>query len=97
MTERPEPYEDSTPVEEPRADEYRIARLRERLARDGQAELGVQVEQRGGVVLLTGTVPTTVRRDEIVELARSALTGFTLRTDITVAGCDAPDHGEELS
>ncbi|WP_282692543.1 BON domain-containing protein [Streptomyces sp. CC208A] len=104
--ERPEPYEDRPPgpaassapssVLDSDTDEYRIARLRERLAEDGPAELGVQVERRGSAVLLTGTVPTADRRDEIVELAHATLTGFTVRTEIAVAGCDAPDHGEEL-
>ncbi|MFE5793140.1 BON domain-containing protein [Streptomyces sp. NPDC056503] len=86
MTERPEPYED----------EYRVARLRERLAGDGPAELGVRVERRGGVVLLTGTVPNSTRRDEILALARATLSGLTVRTEVAVAGRDAPDHGEEL-
>ncbi|MFJ8129996.1 BON domain-containing protein [Streptomyces hydrogenans] len=97
MTERPEPYEDRVPGPGPYEDEYRIALLRERLAGDGPAELGVRVERRGGVVLLTGTVPTSTRREEILDLARATLTGLTVRTDVAVAGRDAPDHGEELS
>ncbi|MER6475108.1 hypothetical protein [Streptomyces filamentosus] len=87
MTEHPEPYED----------EYRVALLRERLAEDGHAELGVQVERRGNAVLLTGTVPTAVRRDEILGLTRTVFPGFAVRAEVAVAGCDAPDHGEELS
>ncbi|MFF2774364.1 BON domain-containing protein [Streptomyces sp. NPDC058052] len=86
MTDRTEPY----------ADDYRIALLRERLAVDGQAELGVRVERRGGVVLLSGTVPNATRRDEILELARTTLSGCVVRTEVAVAGRDAPDHGEEL-
>ncbi|MFI8824767.1 BON domain-containing protein [Streptomyces sp. NPDC053431] len=78
-------------------DEYRIARLVERLAGDDLAELGVHVEQRGGAVLLTGTVPTTTRRDEILRLARGELAGLTVRADLTVACADAPDQLEELS
>lgn len=78
-------------------DEYRIARLRERLAGDDQAELGVQVEQRGGSVVLTGTVPTTARRDEVVRLARAELAGFTVLVDLAVACPDAPDRSEDLS
>ncbi|MFK3730199.1 BON domain-containing protein [Streptomyces sp. NPDC088090] len=97
MTERPEPHEDRAPRPEPYEDEYRIALLRERLAGDGPAELGVRVERRGGVVLLTGTVPNSTRREEILDLARATLTGCTVRTEIAVAGRGAPDHGEELT
>ncbi|MFF8805803.1 BON domain-containing protein [Streptomyces omiyaensis] len=86
MTDRREPYEE----------EYRIALLRERLARGGQAELGVRVERRGGGVLLTGTVPNATRREEILDLARDTLPGLTVRTEVALAGRDAPDHGEEL-
>ncbi|WP_128984567.1 BON domain-containing protein [Streptomyces roseicoloratus] len=78
-------------------DEYRIARLRERLAGDDVAELGIQVEQRGGAVLLTGTVPTVGHRDEILLLARGELGGLTVRVDLEVACADAPDRWEELS
>ncbi|MFD8012976.1 BON domain-containing protein [Streptomyces sp. NPDC058955] len=95
MTDRPEPH-GYDPVPEPPADEYRIALLRERLALDGQAELGVRVEWRGGAVLLTGTVTDSVRREEIVDLARDTLGGVTVRAELAVAGHDAPDHGEEL-
>ncbi|MGW0122931.1 hypothetical protein [Streptomyces sp. NPDC003327] len=78
-------------------DEYRIARLRERLAEDDMAELGVQLEQRGGAVVVTGTVPTTTRRDEILRLAREELDGLTVRADLAVACADAPDRWEELT
>ncbi|MFJ7070245.1 BON domain-containing protein [Streptomyces sp. NPDC101115] len=78
-------------------DEYRIARLRERLAGDDLAELGIQVEQRGGAVLLTGTVPTATHRDEILRLARDELAGLTVRVDLEVACADPPDRWEELS
>jgi len=78
-------------------DEYRIARLRERLAGDDMAELGIQVEQRGSAVLLTGCVPTTAHRDEILNLAREELAGLTVREDLEVACADAPDRWEDLS
>ncbi|MFF9143345.1 BON domain-containing protein [Streptomyces sp. NPDC014861] len=84
------------PDPEPYTDDYLIALLRERLAVGGQAELGVRVERRGGVILLTGTVPNAARRDEILDLARSTLTGRAVRAEMAVAGRDAPDHGEDL-
>ncbi|MFI8324265.1 BON domain-containing protein [Streptomyces sp. NPDC085529] len=84
------------PLPDPAVDEYRLALLRERLATDGQAELGVRVEWRGRTVLLTGTVTDAARREQIVDLARDTLGGVTVRAELAVAGHDAPDHGEEL-
>ena len=78
-------------------DDYRIARLCERLTGDPMAEQGVRVEQRGDAVLLSGTVPTAARRDEILRLARAELAGLTLHADLAVACADAPDRMEELS
>ncbi|MER5204108.1 hypothetical protein [Streptomyces sp. NPDC002825] len=76
--------------------EYRIARLRERLAGDEVAELGVRIELRGDSVLLTGALPTAGRRNEILRLAREELTGLVVRTDLTTPSADAPDHVEQL-
>ncbi|MFG2867074.1 hypothetical protein [Streptomyces sp. NPDC048338] len=78
-------------------DDYRIARLCERLAGDPVAEQGVRVEQRGDAVLLSGTVPTAARRDEILRLAHAELAGFTVHADLAVSCADAPDRMEELS
>ncbi|MGW6535710.1 BON domain-containing protein [Streptomyces sp. NPDC055051] len=91
-----EPYTTPPTDPEPYTDDYVIALLRERLAVGGQAELAVRVERRGGVILLTGTVSNAARRDEILDLARSTLTGRAVRAEIAVAGRDAPDHGEDL-
>lgn len=77
-------------------DEYRVARLRERLADDDLAELGVQIDLRGTHVVLTGTVPTTTRREEILRIAQDELVGFTVHADVSVACADAPDRWEEL-
>ncbi|MFD6243778.1 hypothetical protein [Streptomyces roseolus] len=77
--------------------EYRIARLRERLAGDDVAELGVRIELRGATVLLTGSLATADRRDEILRLAREELDGIVVRADLTTPSADAPDHGEQLS
>ncbi|MFE6227936.1 MULTISPECIES: BON domain-containing protein [unclassified Streptomyces] len=94
MTDRPEHLAER--FTGPAADEYRIALLRERLATDGQAELGVRVEWRGRAVLLSGTVTDPARRDEILDLARETLGDVPVRAELAVAGHDAPDHGEEL-
>ncbi|MFF3609351.1 hypothetical protein [Streptomyces sp. NPDC002463] len=77
--------------------EYRIARFRDRLAREDVAELGVRVEVRGEAILLTGTLPTTGRRDEILRLADAELAGVPVRADLLVACADPPDRPEELS
>ncbi|MFE5590049.1 hypothetical protein [Streptomyces sp. NPDC056549] len=77
--------------------EYRIARFRERLAREDVAELGVRVEARGAAVLLTGTLTTADRRDEILRLADTELAGIPVHTDLLVACADPPDRPEELS
>ncbi|MEV6199719.1 hypothetical protein AB0M64_07070 [Streptomyces sp. NPDC051771] len=76
--------------------EYRIARLRERLAGDDVAELGVRIELRGDTVLLTGALPTAGRRDEILTLAREELDGLVVRTDLTTPSAEAPDQWERL-
>ncbi|MFD3663711.1 hypothetical protein ACFWVF_24545 [Streptomyces sp. NPDC058659] len=77
-------------------DEYRIARFRDRLARGHAAELGVRVEMRGAAVLLTGTLPTADRRDEILRIAGAELAGIPVRADLLVACTDPPDRPEEL-
>ncbi|AEW93135.1 MULTISPECIES: BON domain-containing protein [Streptomycetaceae] len=77
--------------------EYRVARLRERLAADPTAELGVRAEARGDGVLLTGTVPTAGCREEILRVAREELGDVPLRSDLVLADATAPDHPEDLA
>ncbi|MFB7512312.1 hypothetical protein [Streptomyces sp. NPDC056144] len=77
--------------------EYRIARFKERLAREEVAELGVRVEVRGAAVLLSGTLPTAGHRDEVLRLADTELAGIPIHTDLLVACADPPDRPEELS
>lgn len=76
--------------------EYRVAHLRDRLASDDIAELGVRIEMRGGSVLLSGTVPTATRREEILRIAAAELGGLPVRADLFVACAEAPDRPEEL-
>ncbi|MFB7375015.1 BON domain-containing protein [Streptomyces sp. NPDC056222] len=76
--------------------EYRIAHLRERLAKEEVGELGVRIELRGGRVLLTGTVQTAERRDEILRLARAELADLMVRADLVVAGAEPPARHEEM-
>ncbi|WP_318211726.1 MULTISPECIES: hypothetical protein [unclassified Streptomyces] len=76
--------------------EYQIARFRARLAREDVAELGVRIEVRGATFLLTGTVPTSDVRDEILRIADAELTGIPVRADLLVACADPPQRPEEL-
>ncbi|WP_306330283.1 BON domain-containing protein [Streptomyces venezuelae] len=76
--------------------EYRIARFRDRLVGGEVAELGVRIEVRGSVVLLTGTIPTADHREEILRIAEAELAGLSVHSDLLVARADPPDRPEEL-
>ncbi|MFD0395691.1 BON domain-containing protein [Streptomyces nogalater] len=52
---------------------------------------------RGDVVLLTGTVPSTQCRDDILRMAREELAGHPVHSDLLIAGTSSPDHGEDLT
>ncbi|MDQ1012677.1 hypothetical protein QFZ82_007162 [Streptomyces sp. V4I23] len=78
------------------ASEYRIARLRERLAEEDVAELGVQIDMRGGYVHLNGTVSSAACRAEILRIAEAELGGLPMRADLVIAGATAPERPEEL-
>ncbi|MCK8681110.1 MULTISPECIES: hypothetical protein [Streptomyces] len=77
--------------------EYRIAHLRDRLASEDIAELGVRIEQRGTGVALYGTVSSPACRAEILRLAEEELAGLPLHADLVVVRSDAPEHPEELT
>ncbi|MFE5402469.1 BON domain-containing protein [Streptomyces sp. NPDC056580] len=77
--------------------DYRVAHLAERIAAGPFGELGVRLVPHGGSVLLTGTVPSTECRDQILGMAREALAGHPVHCDILVAGTSSPDHGEDLT
>ncbi|MFI9586670.1 hypothetical protein ACIHCQ_33665 [Streptomyces sp. NPDC052236] len=77
--------------------EYRIAHLRDRLATGPTAEMGIRIEMRGDSVLLSGTVPSSACRDEVLRIAEHHLAGLSLREDLMVVSSSAPDHPEELT
>jgi hypothetical protein len=83
-------------MKQPEASEYRIERLRDRLAGDEISELGVQIDMRGGYVHLWGTVSTAACRTEILRIAETELGGLQMRADLTVACATAPERPEEL-
>ncbi|MFJ3493611.1 BON domain-containing protein [Streptomyces sp. NPDC086091] len=76
--------------------EYRVAHLRERLAAEELAELGVRAEVRGGAVTVTGTVPSAACRETLLRTVREELAGLTVHTDVVVAGTATPERAEDL-
>lgn len=76
--------------------QYRIERLRHRLAQDDPGELGLRIETRGEAVVVSGTVPDAGCRESIMRLVAEELDGLTVHTDIAAASADAPPIPEEL-
>ncbi|MEU2021675.1 hypothetical protein ABZ565_05865 [Streptomyces sp. NPDC016469] len=76
--------------------EYRIAHLKERLAAEETADLGIRIENRGSSVTVIGTVPTAHCRAELMDTVSDELAGLTVRYDVVVAEAAAPDHPEEV-
>ncbi len=77
--------------------EYRIEHLRDRLAREELAELGVRVETHGARAVVRGRVADEAVRAAVLRLAREELAGLDWYDDLTVSHPLAPDHSEELS
>ncbi|MDX2853509.1 BON domain-containing protein [Streptomyces sp. PA03-3a] len=78
------------------ADHYFIERLRRRLADDEVAELGVRVEERGGAVVLSGSVPDAPALAAVVRIAEDESGSTPVVCDLRITGAEAPDHAEEL-
>jgi len=78
--------------------EYRIERLRHRLAHGEIAELGLRIEARANAVIVSGTVATSECREEIVRLVEEELAGLPVRLDVAVAPApvEARPRVEEL-
>ncbi len=78
--------------------EYRIEKLRHRLAHGETAELGLHIEARANAVVVSGTVANAECREEILRLVQEELAGLPVRLDVTVspAVADAKPHVEEL-
>ncbi|MGW0748731.1 BON domain-containing protein [Streptomyces sp. NPDC002587] len=76
--------------------EYRIAHLRDRLARGETAELGVRVETRGARAVLWGCVPDEECRAAVLRIAGEELTGLAWYDDLTVSHRRPPRDPEEL-
>lgn len=69
--------------------EYRIERLRHRLAHGETAELGLRIEARASTVIVSGTVANAECREEILRLVEQELAGLPVRLDVAVAPAPA--------
>ncbi|MEU3312509.1 hypothetical protein ACGFY6_05635 [Streptomyces sp. NPDC048387] len=78
--------------------EYRIGRLRDRLACEEAAELGVLVEAHGARAVLRGPVNDEEAREAVLRVAREELAGLDWCEDLTLCHCRAPgpDEAEEV-
>ncbi|MFF2193942.1 hypothetical protein [Streptomyces sp. NPDC058157] len=76
--------------------EYRAQHLRDRLAREDVAELGVRVELRGHTVLVWGPVSGEDCRETVLRIAAEVLRPLTWRHDLTVVSARPPDREEDL-
>ncbi|KIF07175.1 hypothetical protein PL81_03535 [Streptomyces sp. RSD-27] len=77
--------------------EYRAQHLRDRLAREEVAELGVRVELRGQTVLVWGPVSSPDCRETVLRMAAESLAPLTWHHDLTVVSTRPPDSEEDLS
>ncbi len=76
------------PKEEP--EKYLVQRVRDALIGDPRiGELHIDVTVRGDRVFLTGTVPSTERRDVIGDLVRGVLPDHTVHNHVGVEGIAA--------
>ncbi|MFC9296744.1 hypothetical protein ACFTWH_32630 [Streptomyces sp. NPDC057011] len=77
--------------------EYRIEHLRDRLAREDTAELGVRVETHGLMAVVRGRVPDERCRAAVLRVVGEELAGLSWYDDLTVSRAGPPDHSEDLS
>ncbi|MFF3214441.1 hypothetical protein ACFYYB_27760 [Streptomyces sp. NPDC002886] len=77
--------------------EYRIEHLRDRLAREDVAELGIRVDAHGARAVVRGRVADEECREAVLRIAAEELAGTDWYGDITVSHSGAPDHPEVLS
>ncbi|MFK0255133.1 hypothetical protein [Streptomyces sp. NPDC090445] len=79
----------------PDAVTYRVEHLRERLARDDVAELGVRIDLNGGIPVLSGTVTTPDCRAAVLRAAAEELAGLPWRHDVRVVSTQPPSQEQE--
>ncbi|MEV6734276.1 MULTISPECIES: hypothetical protein [unclassified Streptomyces] len=77
--------------------EYRIEHLRDRLAREDIAELGVRIDTHGARTVVRGRVADEKCLEAVLRVTGEELAGTDWYADLTVSHHGAPDHPEELS
>ncbi|WP_030761809.1 BON domain-containing protein [Streptomyces sp. NRRL F-2664] len=77
--------------------DYRVEHLRDRLAREDVAELGVRVEARGAWVMVWGVVADDAARAAVLRIAGEELEGVPWHDDLTVHRVGPPGPAEVLS
>ncbi|MFC9585097.1 hypothetical protein ACFVJ8_20010 [Streptomyces yangpuensis] len=77
--------------------DYRVEHLRDRLAREDIAELGVRVEARGASVMVWGVVTDDSSRAAVLRIAADELEGVPWHEDLTVHRAGPPGGAEVLS
>lgn len=83
------------PVE--KSDRYLVALLQDAFADDPRTEeLGVDVAIAGDTVVLSGTVATPQRRENVAAVAREAVGDRAVRNDVTVADLSEPPDVEQM-
>ncbi|GHE46134.1 hypothetical protein CP980_34705 [Streptomyces vinaceus] len=81
---------------DPTPSEYRAQHLRDLLAQEDIAELGVRVELRGQAVMVWGAVSSPGCRETVLRMAAEALDPLVWHHDLTVVSARPPDRGEDL-
>ncbi|MFJ1567359.1 hypothetical protein [Streptomyces erythrochromogenes] len=77
--------------------DYRVEHLRDRLAREDIAELGVRVEARGAWVMVWGGVADAGSRAAVLRIVAEELEGVPWHEDLTVQRVGPPGAAEVLS
>ncbi|KOV44455.1 MULTISPECIES: BON domain-containing protein [unclassified Streptomyces] len=77
--------------------DYRVEHLRDRLAREDIAELGVRVEARGAWVMVWGVVNDAASRAAVMRIVAEELEGVPWHEDLTVHRVGPPGAAEVLS
>ncbi|MFJ9338779.1 hypothetical protein ACIRP0_05740 [Streptomyces sp. NPDC101733] len=76
---------------------YQAQHLRDRLAHEDIADLGVRGEVRAGAVLVRGAVADPRCRETVLRIAGEALHPPAWRHDPTMVAAGPPDRAEDLS
>jgi hypothetical protein len=78
-------------------DNYAVAHLRARLARDSRTnELDIQIKQEENTLLLRGEVQTPERRTAVDQIARESFPSMKIENQIRIRNYAEPPEEEEV-